>query len=194
MDKRKSEKGLLSLEASIVVTMFIFFVLFLYSFFIIFEARNEMAHVLLTTTNSLSLDAYETGKLKDTENLSALFYLIYEHNKKDDKGFTTTTKWHEASSGTDADGNPVIATALEKAIKDRFIAYLADGDTTEANRILDMYNIVGGVDGLDFSASKVESGNLHVNLEYTLEYQFNMFGLGKMKFKQSACSKLWGVN
>lgn len=191
MSRKKTEKGLLSLEASIVVTMFIFFVLFLYSFFIIFEARNEMAHVLLATTNSLSLDAYETGKLKDTENLSALFYLIYEHNKSDDKGFTTTKKWHEASPSIDEDGNPIIATALENAIKERFIAYLADGDTTEANRILDMYNIVGGVDGLDFSTSKVESGNLHVNLVYTIEYQFNMFDLGKIKFKQSACSKIW---
>lgn len=194
MNKKKSEKGLLSLEASIVVTMFIFFVLFLYSFFIIFEARNEMAHVLLTTTNSLALDAYETENLKDTENLSWFLYYIYERNKEDDKGFATTTKWHKASPGVDEDGNPVIATDLEIAIKERFIAYLADGDTAEANRILDMYNIVGGVDGLDFSNSKVQSGNLYVDLVYAIDYQFNLFGIGKIQLKQSACSKLWGVD
>lgn len=57
------EQGLLSLEASIVVTIFIFLVLFLQSFFVIFEARNEMAHVTLATCNSLALDVYENEQL-----------------------------------------------------------------------------------------------------------------------------------
>ena len=37
MERRSSEKGLLSLEASIAVTIFIFLMLFMYSFFVVFE-------------------------------------------------------------------------------------------------------------------------------------------------------------
>lgn len=73
------EQGLLSLEASIVVTIFIFLVLFLQSFFVIFEARNEMAHVTLATCNSLALDVYENEQLTHSSATMDFFFGSQRH-------------------------------------------------------------------------------------------------------------------
>ena len=78
MRKRfKREKGLLSLEACIAVTIFIFMMLFLYSFFVVFEVRNEMGHVTLATANSLSLDEYENYALGSSDTVGQIFYLVF---------------------------------------------------------------------------------------------------------------------
>ena len=46
------EKGSISLEACIVVPMFIFLMLFMYSFFSFFIARNEIGHAVLATAKA----------------------------------------------------------------------------------------------------------------------------------------------
>lgn len=209
----RSENGLLSLEASIALTFFIFLMLFMYSFFVFFKARNEVAHVLLASANSLSLDTYETGKLQDSGNISGLVYDIYNMNAPDDNGFTSSDRWNEigkkdvdesAWDGTiyasedvipkDADEYGKTATAsslLAETIQERFIAYLGGGDRAEAQRLTEKLHIVNDLDGLDFSHSYVSSGKLHLIVRYTVEFEFNLFGLGQVEMEQSCCSKLW---
>lgn len=236
MKKEKSEKGLLSLEASIVVTIFLFLMLFLYSFFIVFEARNEMAHVLLASTNSMALDPYGNEKLTNSGTLagplSDLLRSIYGLVISPDKGFVSFEMWNQIENGTidptewngtivvsDSGGSGVSpggssgggfrgsgvgenevdiygnrsasSSLLARVIKERMIAYLADGDEAEADKILKRYHIVNGLDGLDFSGSMISSGNLYVKVRYTLEYEFDFWNLGTIEMEQSACSKLW---
>lgn len=215
MKKVKSEKGLLSLEACISVTIFMFFMLFLYSFFGIFEARNEMAHVLLSTANSMSLDTYENEKLQNSGNIASLISSVYNTANPSENGFTSSELWNEVkksdvegtwngtiyatqtdpnSSITDVDeyGKQAnISTMFTETIKERFVAYLAGGDLAEANNILEKYHIQGGIDGLDFSGSHIKSGKLYISVKYTIEYEFNVFDLGKLEMEQSVCSKLW---
>lgn len=189
MRKYKSQRGSMSLEASIAVTMFIFFMLFLYSFFVVFEARNEMAHVLLATTNSMSLDPLQTEKLDGTDDLSSIIYKVYSYISHEDNGFIDDTSW--ANGDVKASDISLEAIWFKHLIKERFVAYLAGGDEEEANAILERYHIEGGLDGLDFSGSYIDSGNLYISVKYTIEYEFNMFNLGKLDMEQSACSKLW---
>lgn len=189
MRKYKSQRGSMSLEASIAVTMFIFFMLFLYSFFVVFEARNEMAHVLLATTNSMSLDPLQTEKLDGTDDLSSIIYKVYSYISHEDNGFIDDTNW--ANGDVKASDISLEAIWFKHLIKERFVAYLAGGDEEEANAILERYHIEGGLDGLDFSGSYIDSGNLYISVKYTIEYEFNMFNLGKLDMEQSACSKLW---
>ena len=80
---------------------------------------------------------------------------------------------------------------LERAIEDRFIAYLAGGDRDYADKFLDRLHIKGGVDGLDFSSSYIASGKLTVVLKCSIEYEFNFFGLSDLPVELKACSKLW---
>lgn len=190
--KKKSEQGLLSLEASIVVTLFIFLMLFMYSFFVVFEARNSMGHALLATTNSLALDAYENSQLGDNESLYSLLRSIYGSINNDKDDFTDYRKWYEDSTTTNADGTTSLSGAFSDVLKTRFLAYLSGGKEEDAKKVLDSYHIRDGLEGLDFSGSYVDEKNrLHVSLRYTIDYEFRVFNLSGLKMEQKACSKLW---
>lgn len=190
-EKIKSEKGLLSLEACISVTIFIFMMLFLYSFFVVFEVRNEMGHVALATANSMSIDAYENDTLGKSDTIGQIFYNVYGQVTSNQNDFTDSRKWYDNSTVTDEDDNVMQSAEFADAVKTRFIAYLASGDTDRADEILKRYHVVDGVNGLDFSESYVSSGKLYLSVKYEIEYEFNVFNLGKNKFEHKVCSKLW---
>ncbi len=217
MKRLRSERGLLSLEASIAVTIFLFLMLFMYSYFIVFEARNEIAHVLLATTNSLSLDPYGSESVQDSGAVGQFISLVY-HISQDSygrdepgEGFVNMMPWTRALTfGIDEntwDGSLYVPGEIPEAdeygnagaesellgsvVKARFVAYLAGGDEAAADRILKRFHVVNGLDGLDFSGTHVASSKIYVNVRYTLEYEYKVFNLGTMSFEQSACSKLW---
>ena len=181
--KVNREKGLLSLEASISLTIFIFLMLFMYSFFVVFETRNEIAHVILQTANSMALDAYENKTLGDSNTVSEIFFKLYGQSADQD-GFTDYQQWYD--SGTSKD-------VFLQVIKERFSAYMvgsnADNDT--ADLLLKKYHVKNGIDGLDFSGSYIEDKKLHINVKYTLQYEFQVFGFDEIDFEQSVCSRLW---
>ena len=90
-------------------------------------------------------------------------------------------------------------TPLTDIIEDRFLGYLG-GDEAEAEKLFDVLNIANGLDGLDFSASRIEGGDLCINVTYVIEYQFgfnNFFGIDlgitEKEVTQEVRSKLWGV-
>ena len=187
---RKNEQGLLSLEASISLTIFIFLMLFMYSFFVFFEARNEMGHVALSTANSLSVDAYANAQLCETDTLAQVFYGVYGQAVSENT-FTDHTAWHKDPSVTDEEGNTTISANLLAVIEERFLAYLTGGDMSKAQEVLERLHVVGGVSGLDFSGSSIEGSDLHIVLRYTVEREFHVFGDGKYTIEQSVCSRLW---
>ena len=170
--------GLLPLEASIALTIFLFLMLFLYSFLVVFEARNQVGHVLLTTADSLSLDAFANESLADESSLQGILYGIYGKYSSSNGTYTDTSKWYESDS-------------IESIVKTRFLSYLSGGNKEEADKILKGLNIVGGLDGLDFSNCKVSGDDLLLEVRYQIEYEFQVFGLGKLSFSQTCCSKLW---
>lgn len=189
--ERNREKGLLSLEACISLTIFIFLMLFLYSFFVVFEARNEMAHVLLSTADSLSLDAYTNTALGESGTMGQVIYELYGMNTNSENDFTDYRAWYNTTTMEDNSGNIVIDGNFDGIIRARFIAYLTGGSAGEAQEILKRYHVKGGVNGLDFSKSYVADGKLYLSVRYTLEYEFQVFDVGEMEFEQSVCSKLW---
>lgn len=189
--KIKNEKGLLSLEACIAVTIFIFLMLFLYSFFVVFEVRNEMGHVTLATANSMSLDAYENDTLGESDTIGQIFYNVYGQATNSQNDFTDFRKWYDDSTVTDENGNVTLSAEFAGVVKARFIAYLTSGDADKAEEILKRYHVVNGVDGLDFSGSHISDGKLYLSVKYEIEYEFKVFNLGSNKFEHKACSKLW---
>lgn len=210
--KEKKENGLLSLEASISLTLFIFLMLFMYSFFAFFEVRNQMAHTLLATADSLSLDTYEAQVLGNSGNIAQLIYGIYGGVHGNSDGFYSTEQWKQIAKGS-IDGSTWDSTIyagqppadqeqdeygkvsagselLAYTIKDRFEAYLTSGYGS-AEDILKKLHVVGGLDGIDFSKSHISSGKLTLVIRYKIELEFNVFGLGEYEIEQSCCSKLW---
>lgn len=223
----KKECGALTLEASVAVVLFIFLMLFLYSLFIVFETRNELAHVVLSTADSLALDTYEIDKLENTGTFADFFTSLYNTYFRDDSGFTSGEVWNQIAAGT---GNSThmagdsaqddeqyigwdksiyvedstsgtsqgkISTALGNVIKERFVAYLADGDENRADELLKKrYHVHDGLNGISFAESHIESGKIYIVIHYKLNLEYSGLMIGKseenfIEFEQSACSKLW---
>lgn len=189
--KRSGEKGLLSLEACITLPIFMFLMFFLYSFFVVFEARNEMAHVLLSTADSLSFDANENSGLGESGTVGQIIYGLYGSATNSNSDFTDYRTWYKSTTVEDDQGDQTIDGTFEDIVRIRFIAYLTGGDSRKAEEMLKRYHVKGGVDGLDFSGSRVEDGKLYLSVRYTLEYEFRVFNGGEAQFEQSVCSRLW---
>lgn len=226
--KHRKERGALALEACVAVTLFMFLMLFLYSLFIIFEARNQLAHVVLSTADSLALDTYEIDKLENSGTLADFFSSLYNTHFRDDSGFTSGSVWNKIAAGSDTNQTPTdgsaendedvyvgwdksiyvpgstsgssqgkISSELEKAIKERFVAYLADGDEEKADELLKKrYHVHDGLNGISFAESHIKSGKIYVVIHYKLDLEYSGVLIGSsgenfIEFEQSACSKLW---
>lgn len=223
----KTEKGVLTLEASVAVTLFIFMMLFLYSLFVVFETRNELAHVVLATADSLALDTYEIDKMENSGTLADFFTSLYKTHFDDDSGFTSNEVWDQIAKGAktskptagdDQDKEETYvgwdksiyvegsksgssqgktSSVLGNVIKERFIAYLADGDENKANELLvKRYHVHDGLNGISFIECHIESGKIYVVIRYKLDLEYSGLLIGRsekgfVEFEQSACSKLW---
>ena len=189
---RKSERGLLSLEACIAVTIFIFLMLFMYSFFVVFEARNAIGHAVLATANSLALDSYENSRLGEADTVAKLIFQgLYGISHDADSDFSNANAWYNDSTISNEDGTTSLSDDFSDAIKTRFYAYLCAGEDESPESVLKRYHIKGGESGMDFSNSYADSKNLYLSVQYTIEYEFQVFNLEGLRMEQKACSKLW---
>lgn len=185
--QERGERGLLSLEASIALTIFIFLMLFMYSFFVVFEARNAIAHAALATANSLSLDAYGNDRLSGGGTVAQIFSALYGASGETGNGFVDSRLWYKDAVG--ADGS--LSADFESVLRTRFLAYLGSGDRSRAEEVLERCHIQNGAEGLDFSGSYTDGKDLHFSVRYEIEYEFQVFNLGALKMEQKCCSKLW---
>lgn len=126
-------------------------------------------------------------------NMGQVIYELYGEITNSDNGFTDYRQWYKDATEDDGAGNKKLSNTFSEVIKERFVAYLTSGKSSDANEILKKYKVKNGIDGLDFSGSYVDSskGDLYLKVKYTLEYDYNPFNLSGLEFEQSACSKLW---
>jgi hypothetical protein len=204
-----NQNGTVSLEACIVVTLFIFFMLFLYSLFILFLAHNSIGHAILESSESLSLDSYYYDVMDKEADESVggligevaknLFGLngTHEYYSADNAQWANEIKPIDQSTATNDEKADYAKKVTEQqkgvaaAAKDRFIAYFANGDEQEAKQKLKFYKVVNGLDGLDFSESKIVDGDITITVKYQIDYEFNFFNVLKQNVHQSSKSKLW---
>lgn len=187
----RRESGLLSLEACIAVPIFIFLMLFMFSYYGVFEARNQMAHAVLATANSLGLDAYESDALTDADTLASVLREFTNTPQTVNSPYTDRRKWYNNANVTTDDGSITLSADFEDVVRNRFLAYLGGGDPEKAEALLKRYNIRGGADGLDFSGSRSDGEKVWLSIKYTIDYEFRVFHTKGLELEQTACSKLW---
>lgn len=169
--------GSITLEAAIMVPMFIMIMLFVNGLFVLFMGQQIMSHTLIQSAKSLAFDPYASQRVAADEDdkLAEMLIDIFSVVGGD---YSSTAKWYEGDSDD-----------LESVIKERYVAYLGK-DETGANELLEAVGVENGIDGLDFSGSTFDkdSGMLTVNLKYTQEYIFNAFDFAS--FGQEASIKV----
>ena len=191
--------GTLSLEACVSVTLFVLFVLFLSSFLWFFMAQTSITHTLVAASQSLSLDEYYNDIVgakfePDSESFESemqvsnlLMNLFGKIVKSGNANYSLQNKWYESDLGGNTSNE-----AMQDAIRRRFIAYLTTKGEEDADRYLRSLRVDQGLDGIDFSDSYIQDGNLYIIAKYKLNYLIELKGVSKaIDVEQSVCAKLW---
>lgn len=185
-NKMNGKEGTLTLEACLSLTLFMFLILFLYSFFTVFEAQTKIHHTLIQAAESMSLDAPATDKLnKNMEELSDLYDIagkIGFNISNVNPEFVSPHPWYRNSTG------------IEAAAEERFIAYFTDGNREKADEVLKSLRVTEGISGLDFSSCKIDQeGNINLSVTYSVEFLFDYkgFNLDPFEFTSTTISRIW---
>lgn len=195
---RKRTQGIISVEASIAIVLFLFCMLFFYGFFYMTMARNAIGHALIQTGQSMAMEAYESniftgseyaiGGINDgVDNWSQVVNKLMDAIGPEKlvvggkNGFADDSRWYDGTT-----------SALAGVIKTRFANYMAGGEAAAGTRLTAM-GVKDGLSGLDFSESYVKSGDLYIKLTYKIEPWFNWFDLPPIDFTMQTKSKLWGA-
>lgn len=181
--KPKAKEGALTLEACLSLTLFMFLILFLYSFFAIFEVQTKIHHTLLQAAQSMSLDSVATERLKgDVSDLFDIAAVIGFNSANVGPEFVSPDNWYDNENG------------IADAVEERFVAYLSAGDSGKADEMLKSLRVQGGLSGLDFSQCKVDkNGNIDLSVTYTVEYLFDFkgFNMDPLELTSTASSRKW---
>lgn len=171
--KERLSKGYLTVEATITVTTFLFFMLFIINMGQVYRAQNYVAHGMLQTGQMLSFASYEYGKdttiskLNDILNRLPLF-VNPEGNEHDLKRC-----WK----------NENYADAAEIAF-----SYCAGGSPEETSEWLKIYGIDGSI---QFSETEKKGKDLYLRAEYKIKLPFALFNYTDITLHQQVVCRLW---
>lgn len=187
---KKREHGVISLEACIVLPIFIFVVMFFYGFIVFFSGHQVLSHSLIQSAESLSLDPYATERIetdwansKDGKSLVQAMYASALTTQN--KYFSSNDKWYKSNDDL-----------MIETVRNRFLGYLVgNGKTSEiesaADSKLKELGVQNGLSGLDFSETKIEGNILTVTIKYKQEFIFNFQGLAAFDRQQTISVTLW---
>ena len=172
----KKQKGSLTVEASIALTAFMLLVVFILGFGRFNRAQSLVSHATMQASQSMAVDAYfgaTIGDLKTTQSLQKLemFFNFITNGESD--VFTAVA---DSSDKT-----------VDKARR-HFVRAIADTEE-EANEILLSLGVKDGLNGIDFSKSKIDGKDIIVHVEYTIEIQFAFTDDAEIEMSKSAKSK-----
>lgn len=187
---KKNEHGVVSLEACIVLPIFIFVLMFFYGLMVFFSGHQLLSHSLIQSAESLSLDPYATERLNiswdEMEGGEDLVQAMYaDAFTSQDPYFSSNEKWYAENSDL-----------LIPTVRSRFLAYFVGSGTSSemekaADERLKTIGVQGGLDGLDFSGTKIEGNTLTIVIKYRQEFVFNFQGLAAFDRQQSITITLW---
>lgn len=175
---KKKEQGILTVEASIVLTLCVLFMLFLFSFARVYNAQSLVSHAILQSSDSVALESFLreetlTGSEADVTELANRFM---------------------ETTSISADNYTSLRSAnVPEIAKEKFI-YALGRNETEADDKLKKLGVKDGLAGVDFSGSYIELGsdNVVVYATYTIEMQFGVFGMNEITVSKAAKSKTFG--
>ncbi len=172
-------KGSLTVEASIGLTAFIFLILVILGLHRAYEAQSIVSHATLQTSQALAVESYfrETMASTDIAGNTSKFISFLSELGLDVSG---ADDWYDSLGAS--------GTELEAVIKETF-AYAVAKDVQTANNVLKSVGIEDGIDGLDFSNSSVTGSEIIINVRYTLDLPFSVWGDHKLYFYKSAKTK-----
>ncbi|RGZ01887.1 pilus assembly protein [Clostridium sp. AM58-1XD] len=176
----KDRSGILSIEAAIALTSFMFLIMFLVDMGRIYQAQNYVTHGLIQTSKSLSAVSFE---LERDTNMSKLL--------------TAVEWWADKIFGENALDSIQLAAAWEDGDMEELVQMMygtcAAGSDQKADDVLKRYGLKDGVGSISFQGTCLEDGDrdLLVKAQYTVELPFKVFGYEEITLRQNVRSRLW---
>lgn len=182
----KNEKATITLEACMVLPVFLFILLFMYGIIMFFSGRQLISHAAFQAGQSLSLDSYaiETYGMEDHQIVESFVNDMYSSMVTDSKSsqyFHSDEKWYEGK--------------ISNEVENRFWGYFAGGNSSKTKKLLGLIGIKGGPSSIKFSSSSIYANNdLHVILEYNQRFVFDLGGRIEFPVKTEIVSHMWGLD
>ncbi len=175
---KKSERGVLTIEASIILTLLTLFILFLFSFARVYRAQNLVSHAAIQAADAMAIESYlrETALQNDAEDVVYLANVISQSSAISKEGL---------QSFRSAD--------IPSIAKEKFIFAISNTEQ-KANEKLEYLGVKDGLSGLDFTQSKVDlsKDDVVIAITYTIEMQFPVFGAEEIQVTKAARAKTFG--
>ena len=168
-------KGSLTIEASIILSIFTFFILFFFSFGQVYKVQNIVSHATIQTAESISIDSYFREALGET-NVGKATGFICDLLNVDNDFSSSVMKLSDSNIGS--------------VVKKSFIASLSDSEN-EANDLLKKNGVKNGINGIDLSESKLSGDDVIISAKYTVKLQFPLFGKKELNLTKVAKSHLF---
>lgn len=178
MKQQHRESGVITLEAAMMVPMFIAIMLCLNGLFVMFMGQQIISHAAIQSAKSLALDPYATDCAASDKG-SSLTVLVTDLFSIGNKGHMSTEKWYSEKQGK-----------LLETVEERFVAYLTP-DKSTADSLLETIGVENGLDGISFEGSKVEDDVLTLNISYKQRYVFMVGDITSHERKISLRVKLF---
>lgn len=175
---KKREQGILTIEASIVLTLMLLFILFLFSFGRVYRAQSLVSHASLQSADAVALESY----LRETALQADAAEVVYLASHMADSTAISTESLESLRSAD-----------LPKIVREKFIAAIAPSEA-EADAKLRSMGVKDGLSGIDFSACKMDLAkeDVIVAIKYTIEMQFPVFGFQEISATKAAKAKTFG--
>lgn len=175
---KKREQGLLTVEASMVLTFFTMFVLFLFGFARIYSAQGLVSHAVIQTADAVALESYlrETAFEGDAEDVLHL-----------------TSKLTESDSLNINSFESLRTADVPKISKEKFITAIGKTEEEADAKLIGM-GIKDGIAGIDFSECKMDlsKDDVIIAVSYTIKLQFPIFNKEEIQVTKTAKAKTFG--
>ena len=176
----KRKDGILSIEAAIALTSFMFLIMFLIDIGRVYQAQNYVTHGLLQTSKSIAAASYKTNR--DVQ----YGFLMGSVN-----GFL-----EGLLSGGTVDNSSYNA-AWERKDMEELVEMIygtcVAGSDSAADAALKKCGLSNGRGSINFQGTCLENGDkdILIKASYTVELPFKVFGYQQVTLRQNVRSRLW---
>lgn len=182
MDRTKAE-GYLTVEATISLTVFLFFMMFVMNLGQIYQAQAYVAHGMLQSGKLLAYNSYDYDDVTATEAAVDIVQSVFN---------VISSAWGANWFANDNRIKLYWNTGLySSAVKEAF-GYCAGENPAVTAETLKKYGLADGIDTIRFTAKK-EGGKLLIQANYQIDLKFAFFGIKNITLHQQVKCGLWSA-
>lgn len=182
MKRKDNEKGVLAVEASIVLFFLIFFMLFIWNFAGVFSAQNAVSHASMQATQAIAVDNLSKA-LAESKNQSTVQTMgditKFVNPILEFLGFDKISEFKTFDQNS-----------AKYQVYEKLFYYFIGGENGE--EVAKEMGIDTQTIRFEIDETLLSAGTLRVKITYDVKLKFGVFGLDKMTFTKYASCKLYG--